>query len=138
MYSLQIRKKIIGIKEKEGLSYVKVAKRFGMSPTTVFKWSKTMKPKKGRRKPATKIDMKALKKDVKENPELYQYERAEKFRVSKSSIGYALKRLGVSYKKNIKASKSGREKAYYLQRKSGEIRGRRAFDSLYRREWICT
>ena len=99
MYSLQIRKKIIGIKEKEGLSYVKVAKRFGMSPTTVFKWSKTMKPKKGRRKPATKIDMEALKKDVKENPELYQYERAEKFRVSKSSIGYALKRMGVTYKK---------------------------------------
>ena len=83
MYSLQIRKKIMEIKEKEGLSYVKVAKRFGMSPTTVFKWSKTIKPKKGRRKTATKIDMEALKKDVKENPELYQYERAKKFRVNK-------------------------------------------------------
>lgn len=90
------------IKEKEKLSYAKVAKRFGMSPTTVFKWSKRLKPKKKRNKLATKIDMKGLMKDVEENPELYQYERAKKFEVSKSSIGYALKRLGVTYKKKRK------------------------------------
>ena len=29
-----------------------------------------------------KIDMEALKEDVKKNPELYQYERAKKIKVS--------------------------------------------------------
>ena len=109
-----IRKKIIEKKEEEKLSYAKVAKRFGIRAITVFKWSKRLKPKIKRNKMAIKIDMKKLMKDVEENPESYQYERAEKFEVSKSSIGYALKRLGVTYKKNAKTSKSGRKKAYYV------------------------
>ena len=65
--------------------------------------------------------MEALKEDVKQNPELYQYERARKFKMSKSGIGYALKRLGISYKKNVKASESGRRKAYYIQRKNFSV-----------------
>lgn len=102
----------MGIKEK--LSFAKVAERFGISPTTIFKWSKRIEPKKKRKKLATKIDMELLMEDVKENPESYQYERAMKFQVSKSSIGYALKRLGVTYKKNTAASEGGRKKAYYV------------------------
>ncbi|MBS9766910.1 MAG: hypothetical protein KGV44_05155 [Flavobacteriaceae bacterium] len=46
-------------------------------------------------KPSTKIDMKALAKDVKENPDHYQYERAKKFGVRQSAIFYALKRLNI-------------------------------------------
>ena len=95
------------------------AKRFGISPTTVFKWTKRLEAKKAREKPAVKIDMEALKEDVKENPDSYQYERAEKFKVSQNCIYKGLKRLGVSYKKNVGASKSRREKAYYLQREDG-------------------
>ena len=37
--------------------------------------------------------------DLEFNPDLYQYERAEGFGVSKSAIWYALKRLQVTYKK---------------------------------------
>ncbi len=114
MYPLQMRKKVLEIKKKEGLSIVNVAKRFGISPTTVFKWTKKLEAEITREKPAIKIDMEALKEDVKENPDAYQYERAEKFGVSQRCIGYALKRLGVSYKKNTSASKGRREKAYYL------------------------
>lgn len=44
--------------------------------------------------------MEALSKDVKDNPEAYQYERAKKFGVSQSAIFYALKRLKISNKKN--------------------------------------
>ncbi len=44
--------------------------------------------------------MKALEKDVKDNPDHYQYERAKKFGVSQSAIFYALKRLNISNKKN--------------------------------------
>ena len=50
-------------------------------------------------KGAIKIDMEVLKEDVKQNPELYQYERAKKFKVSHNCISKGLKRLGISYKK---------------------------------------
>lgn len=114
MYTLQMRKKLLKIKVEEKLSIRKVAKRFGISPTTVFKWTKEIEVKIRRTKRARKIDMESLKKDVEENPDKYQYERADKFGVSQRGIGYALKRLCVSYKKNTKASKSRRGKAYYL------------------------
>ena len=65
-----------------------------------------MEPKIKRNKPATKINMEALKKDVKEYPDRYQYERAEKFGVTQAAIWFALKRLGMSYKKNSVSSKS--------------------------------
>ena len=44
--------------------------------------------------------MVALAKDVADNPDHYQYERANTFGVSQSAIFYALKRLQISYKKN--------------------------------------
>ena len=60
----------------------KLAKRFGISSTTLFKWTKSIEVKKTRRKKATKINMESLKKDVEENPDSYQYERVHKFSVS--------------------------------------------------------
>ena len=48
--------------------------------------------------------MEALKKDVDENPDSYIYERAERFSISASGMRYALKRLGMSRKKNTKTS----------------------------------
>ena len=58
--------------------------------------------------------MESLKKDVEKNPDSYQYERALKFSVSQGCIGYALRKLGVSYKKNVGASKGERRKTYYV------------------------
>ena len=55
--------------------------------------------------------MEVLKEDVKENPELYQYERAKKLKVSQNCICKGLKRLGISYKKNVETSESKRRKA---------------------------
>ena len=43
------------------------------------------------------IDMAQCKLDLESNPDLYQYERTERFGVSKSAIWYALKRLQVTY-----------------------------------------
>jgi len=130
MYPLQMRKKILEIKKKEKLSIVRAAKRFGISPTTLFKWTKRLEAKITREKAAVKIDMNALQEDVNENPDAYQYERAAKFGVSQRCIGYGLKRLGVSYKKNTTASKSGRKKAYYLHGKDGRISKRRKSNSI--------
>ena len=56
-------------------------------------------PKSKRRRKAKKLDMEGLKEDVNKHPDLYQYERAEKFKLSQNCIHKGLKRLGISYKK---------------------------------------
>lgn len=55
----------------EGLSMTKVAKRFRLSLASVMRWSKTLEPITKRKKPATKIDMEALKRDVEKYPDAY-------------------------------------------------------------------
>lgn len=107
-YSLSFRKKVMDIKEKEELSFVETGKRFHIGRATLHRWQKRIEPCIKRNKPATKINMKALKKDVEENPDSYQWERANTLGVSQSAIFYALKRLGKSYKKNSISSKSKR------------------------------
>ena len=106
-YSLDFRKKVLAVKEREGLSFEKVAQRFDIgSKNTVFRWTKKLEPCETRNKPATKIDMEALAEDVKNHPDAYQHERAERLGVCESCVQAALKRLNISHKKNAKASQS--------------------------------
>jgi transposase len=106
-YSLDFRKKVLAIKEEENLSFEAVAQRFGIgSKNTVFRWSKKLEPCRTRNKPATKIDMEALARDVEQHPDAYQYERAQRLNVSESGVQAALKRLNISHKKNTSASQS--------------------------------
>ena len=105
-YSIDFRMKVLSVKEKEKLSFRKAVKRFHIGVASVMRWSKNPKPLETRNKPATKIDMEALKKDIKDNPDSYQYERAERFGVTQNGIWNALQRLNVSYKKNSETSKS--------------------------------
>ena len=100
-YSLDFRKHVLHIKEVEKLSFSGVATRFGVGKATIFRWTKQLEPCETRNKPATKIDMDALEKDVHNQPDAYQFERAERLGVSASCVGYALKRLKISFKKNI-------------------------------------
>ena len=44
-------------------------------------------------------------KDVERHPDDYMYERAQRFGCSKSGIEAALKRLGISQKKDLRTSK---------------------------------
>lgn len=103
-YSLDFRQQVFKTKQKEGLTFEEVSERFGVPMRTLFRWQKRIEPKTKRNKPSTKVDMEALRKDVEENPDHFQYERAEKFGVSQSTIFYALKRLEISYKKNAFSS----------------------------------
>ena len=108
-YSLDFRKKVLAVKEREKLSFEDVALRFGIgSKNTVFRWSKKLEPCQTRNKPATKIDMEALARDVALYPDAYQYERAQRLGVSESCVQAALKRLEISHKKNAGASQSQR------------------------------
>jgi transposase len=104
-YTLDFRKQLFKIKEKENLTYQETSERFGITIRTLFRWKNRLEPKEKRNKPATKIDMDKLAKDVKKHPDHYQYERADRFGVSQSTIYYALKRLGLSVKKNARSSK---------------------------------
>jgi transposase len=114
-YSLDMRK----IRHEEGLSMALVAKRFGISLKSVLRWSKNIEAKTTRHKPATKIDMDALKKDVETYPDAYQYERAGRLGVSEGCVFHALKRLGVSYKKNPQSPQSGSRKTLCFLRHVG-------------------
>jgi len=113
-YSSDFRRKVLSVREKEGLTIAQVAKRFCVGVASVTRWLKNPNPKQTRNKPATKIDMEALAHDVLEHPDAYQYERARRFGVSVQGINYALRRLGVSYKKNAKSSQSTRWRTAHL------------------------
>lgn len=109
-YSLKFRQRVMQIKKEENLTYEATSQRFKVGIRSLFRWEKKLEPQKTRQKPATKIDMKALKKDVEANPDKYLYERAKDQNVSVSGIFFALKRLGLSRKKNAVSPKSRRSK----------------------------
>jgi transposase len=105
MYPLNFRKKIFHEKESLGLTFEETSKRFCIGLRTLHTWQRNSKigvnPKLKRERKTSKIDMEALSKDVDENPDSYQKERARKFGVSKSGIFSALKLLKKSCKKKL-------------------------------------
>ena len=109
-YSLDFRQRVLKIKAEEELSMSEVANRFGVGVASVMRWSKVIEQKLTRQRPAIKLDMEALKKDVELHPDAYLKERASRFNVTHMSIWFALKRLNVTCKKNSTASQSGSRK----------------------------
>jgi transposase len=121
-YSLEFRKKVLKVKEREVLSFSAVAKRFDVSRAAVFRWSKGAEIAKTRNKPWIKLDKEALKQDIEKYPDSYSYERAQRLGVSPSGIRYAKKRLGITYKKNSQSSQSKSRKTIYLLPKDSKIK----------------
>ena len=105
-YDIKFRQQVLKVRAAEKLSLTEVAERFGIGKQTVYNWTKRIEEKKQRLKPSTKIDMACLAQDVKIYPDAYHYERSERLKVSVRCVGYALRRLGVTYKKNSNASQS--------------------------------
>ena len=99
-YSIDFRKKVVEIREKEWLSLEETAKRFGVGRASIFRWTQEIEPKRRRAKPV-KIKEEELREDVEKYPDAYQYERAERLGMSQRGIGQALKRVGISCKKNL-------------------------------------
>lgn len=118
-YSIDFRRHVLKIKAEEGLSFSKTAQRFKVGKNTLYLWSKEIEPKSKRNKPATKVNMDVLKEDIKLYPDAYQWERASRLGVSKTGIYWALKRLGVSYKKNTNPSE-GRPRCTFLIQKEND------------------
>ena len=55
MYDIRFRKKVLEIREKEGLSIRAVAERFGISFRSIVNWLKNLEPKLKRKPYKTKI-----------------------------------------------------------------------------------
>ena len=114
-YSLDFRLTALKVKKKEKLTFEQTAQRFCVGVSTLVRWSKKIASVKTRCKPATKIDIEALKKDIETHPDAFQYERAQRLGVTQMGIWHALKRLKITYKKNSESSQSGpRRKVYIL------------------------
>ena len=109
MYSLHMRKNIIDIKTNEKLSIRAAARRFGISPNTVYEWGKKIEPKGWRKQRVSKIDIRKLEEDVSNNPDAYQYERAKRLKVSQAAVHFGLKRLEKWQTRREKISK------YYIE-----------------------
>src|SRR5690606_40596632 len=107
-YPLSFRRKVLSVREQEGLTIAQAAARFGVGIANVARWIKNPIPKETRNKPATKIDMAALARDVREYPDAYQAERARRLGVSEKGIGHALRVCTSAIKKHC--STPGRTK----------------------------
>ncbi|PPE05569.1 hypothetical protein [Holospora curviuscula] len=104
-----MRRKGLGIKKKEGVSYQKSGRRFGIRSAD-YRGRTRLKPKLLRYKSASTMDMDCLEHDIKMDPDVDQSARAECFGGSAVGILKALIRFGGGYKKNLKSSKSGSRK----------------------------
>lgn len=114
MYPSAMRQHILNIRATENLTIEETAKRFDIGVATLSRWIKNPEPKLKRNKPCPKINMEQLKQDIIDRPDDYQHERAQRFGVSRHGIYAALKRLGITRKKNTISSKGLRRKKAYI------------------------
>lgn len=112
-YSRDFRRKVLSVRNKEGLTIAAVAARFDVGSASVVRWLKNVerKPQGYRRR---KIDLEALREDVSAYPDAYQHERAQRFGVTQNAIFVALKKLPVTYKKNASTPQGGRRRTAHL------------------------
>lgn len=105
-YSADFRAQVIKSIEEQGMSIRQACAFYDISKAMLQNWLKNPSINLTRNKPPSKIPNEALLKDVEQYPDDYMYERAQRFNCSKSGIEAALKRLGISQKKDLGASKS--------------------------------
>jgi len=104
-YSIDYRKQVLS-SIGDGMTIREASVFYGLSTSTIHSWQQNLVPKTERNKAPTKIPDDALIEDVKRYPDDYNYERARRLSCSKTGIFNALKRLGISQKKDLGTSKS--------------------------------
>ena len=104
-YSIDYRKQVLS-SIADGMTIREAALFYGLSTSTIHSWQQNLAPKTTRNKAPTKIPDDALIEDVRKYPDDYNYERARRLNCSKTGIFNALKRLGISQKKDLRTSKS--------------------------------
>ena len=105
-YSADFWAQVIKSVENKDMSIRQACTFYNISRTTLQRWLKNQVIKQTRDKPPNKIPNKLLLKDVAQYSDDYMYERAQRLGCSKSGIEIALKRLGISQKKDLGTSKN--------------------------------
>lgn len=98
-YSLDYRKKVLSVREREGLSIEEAARRFDIGTATLTRWLRHLEPKTKRECSSPKLPKEVVEAEVERYPDAYQFERAARLGVSKSGIAKALQRYGITHKK---------------------------------------
>lgn len=101
-YSTDLRKRVLAFIHTGGKKS-QASRRFSVDRSTIYRWlgaSDPLATKKPGPKQMRCLDEAALKKHVVDFPDLTHDERAVHFGVSASSIGYGLRKLGITRKKN--------------------------------------
>ena len=108
-YSTDLRKRVLDFIQTGGKK-AEAARRFSVNRSTIYRWlaaeDPTARQKTGPKKMRC-LDEAALKKHVADFPDLTQNERASHFGVSEASIGYGLRKLGITRKKKHSDIRSG-------------------------------
>lgn len=103
-YSQDYRQMVLD-KVSSGQTLRSVANKLNISTHTIQRWKINSARKQCSFKPY-KIDNNALRRDVAIYPETYQHERAVRFNCSARAIGKALKRIGITQKKDSQSPQS--------------------------------
>ena len=101
-YSLDYRKQVLKSLD-EGMTFAEASIFYDISPTTIQKQKERIRSKTTRYIKPYKIEDEALAQDVKDYPDDYHYERAQRFNYSPTGISKALERIGISKKKDTGA-----------------------------------
>ena len=100
--SSDIRKRVVSF-VRSGGSKSEAARRFQVSRASVYNWLNASDPlsykKPGPRRPH-KLDWEALRAHVEAYDDMTQKERADHFRVSRHCIWHAMRKMGLTRKKN--------------------------------------
>ena len=102
-YSLDLRQRVIE-RVKQGHSVEETAVLFQVSPATIYRWRHRPALERTRvTQRRRKLDPEALRQHVRDAPDARLKDRAKDFGVHPSAIGFALKRYGITVKKNSSA-----------------------------------
>jgi transposase len=115
-YPISFRRHVLAVKDREGLTFAEAAERFSVGIASLVRWSARLEPKRYERRAPGKIDLAALAQDVRDDPDAFQHERAARFGVTQKAIWKALRKLGVTHKKNPHASEGERRRTAVLQK----------------------
>ena len=104
---------------KEGKSKTEISRMFGVSRTSLLRWSKrasrgeleAIYPKE---RGGFRVDDEKLKAYVAKNPDAYQAEIADAIGAKENTVCRALKRLKISRKKRLRSTKSEMNKSETL------------------------
>jgi len=115
-HSMDLRLRAVGLLEKD-LTVAQISELLDIGTATLWRWK--ARAKQGRLAPvypprsAYKLDEQAMRTYLAEHPDAYQHEIAKAMGVSRTTIQWAFKRLGITRKKRHRnignAMKNGAE-----------------------------